>query len=795
MWMRLPLSPWFCSFCLFVLPSLAQRDLSAQIDEPALTTAWKSGHFVVDTAGLVGRSDIVLGHPNSEPAEAMPLGNGRLGVAVWAANGFTAQLNRGDTLPHRDSPGQVIIPGLTALTTAQDFSGRLDLFDGSLVEHGGGMTMKAYVQVSTDTLVVEVTGADPKKIQTATLQLWEPRKPGVTATGSVGMLAQAWSDQYGPGAAGEKFGALAAITAKARDVSVAVSGAQSVTVSFLPDADGHFQVVVACPHYNGAPSQLAGLHRALANTDAKEHSDWWRSLWDRTGLIKITSADGSGEYMENLRNLYLYTAAAESGGRFPGSQAGIADLFSAVQDLHRWDPAAFWHWNLRMQVAANLDAGVSAWNAPYFRLYRENLTHLREWTTEHMGARPGICVPETMRFNGAGFEYEPDWNTSKPPVIGMNCDAASPPYYNARTISTGAEVSLWIWQQYLATHDGGFLQENYPVMAASARFLLAYQTLGDDGMAHTRPSNAHEQEWDTVDPVTDLSARRSLYPAVMEAANLLHTDRDLVQQLEKQRSLVPSLPKSDAAQPVVMASYDAAAKQHNEENLGLEPVWPYGLIGDDSPMLGVARHTYATRPYPVHQDWSFDPVQAARLGLPEEVRSTLIALTEKYQTYINGFANWGGPAGEFYVEQEGVVALALAEALVQDYDGLIRIAPAVPQQWDCEGTVWVRDRTRVSVQVRGGLPTTVVITAGATSTLRIRNPWPGQMVEAVDGRGKITAMSGAGGENAVLMVPIRTGEAYLLQPVSATKRTVPFASISGEAPQRMKSLGKVQIGK
>jgi hypothetical protein len=54
-----------------------------------------------------------------------------------------------------------------------------------------------------------------------------------------------------------------------------------------------------------------------------------------------------------------------------------------------------------------------------------------------------------------------------------------------------------------------------------------------------------------------------------------------------------------------------------------------------------------------------------------------------------------------------------AEALVQDYDGLIRIAPATPSPWDFEGSVWVRDRTRVDVQVRAGVPTTVAIEAGS----------------------------------------------------------------------------------
>ncbi len=449
-----------------------------------------------------------------------------------------------------------------------------------------------------------------------------------------------------------------------------------------------------------------------------------------------------------------------------------------------------------MQVAANIDAGVSELNAPYFRLYRENLANIKDWTRTHMAGRPGICVPETMRFNGPGVEFEGEWDPSKPAVIGLNCDANSRPYYNARTLSTGAEVSLWIWRQYLATGDRAFLASNYPVMAASAQFLLAYETRGSDGKMHTHPSNAHEQEWDTIDPTTDLSARTALFPAVAQAAKLLHTDSQLVQQLEAELKQIPALPQAEKAdasgkQTVIAESYDPAAVAHNEENIGLEPVWPYNLIGDNSPMLALAKSTYATRPYPVHQDWSFDPVQAARLGLGDEVQSTLIALTERYQKYINGFANWGGPEGEFYVEQEGVVALALAEALVQDYDGLIRIAPATPSQWDFEGSVWVRDRTRVDVQVRAGIPTTVAIEAGATSTLRIRNPWPSEPVQVMDAQGKAVLKSA----DSIFELPVRRGEAYLLVRSSAAGAPPPFAPISGTPSQRLKRLGPVQLGK
>ena len=317
-------------------------------------------------------------------------------------------------------------------------------------------------------------------------------------------------------------------------------------------------------------------------------------FWKRAATIKVTSKDGAGEYMENLRNIYLYVAAIDKGEEYPGSQAGIADMISAAEDTHKWDPSAFWHWNLRMQVAANIGAGLTELNGPYFNLYRENLANIEDWTKGHMKGLAGSCVPETMRFNGRGIEYEGNW---KPVAMGLNCDADFKPYYNARTISTGAEVSLWIWHQYLATSDRKFLEENYPVMASAARFLLAYQKPGADGRLHTSPSNAHETQWDVTDPTTDVAAITAFFPVMIQAAELLGRDPELVQQLKAALAKVPQLPRTQQAGPrtllaasadadgndVIAESWQPGAEDHNVENIGLEPVWPYDLIGDSSP--------------------------------------------------------------------------------------------------------------------------------------------------------------------------------------------------------------------
>ncbi|MBT9332432.1 glycosyl hydrolase family 95 catalytic domain-containing protein [Paracidobacterium acidisoli] len=784
---------------LLVLLLGAGRE-NARAQSPS--TAWHDGRFHVDTAGVVGRSDIVLGQPNLKPAQAMPLGNGTLGAAVWSADGLTVQLNRADTLPDRDSPGQVVIPGLSAVTQAKDYSGRLDLYNGEFKESGNGMKATVFVQPHTDTLIVDVTGADPKTPQTVQLKLWAPRTPKASIEGQTGLLAQSWIDNKNPGSSGRPFGSLAAVTALGQNVSAAVTDPLTITVSVKPYADGHFRVIVASPHYDGRESAASLIHPALADTSAIAHREWWHGFWDHAALIRISSADGSGEYMENLRHIYLFAAVAEKGSEYPGTQAGVADMLSSARDVHHWDSSAFWHWNLRMQVAANLGAGLTDVNAPYFNLYRESLPGIEDWTRQNMHNLPGICVPETMRFNGPGIEYESSWT---PATMGRDCDAGYRPYYNARTISTGAEVSFWIWQQYLATGDRKFLAENYPVMAASARFLLAYQKPGTDGLLHTSPSNAHETQWDVIDPTTDLAGIKTLYPETIEAAKLLGKDPDLIRQLQAALSKIPAFPRTQESGPltllpptadasgqdVIAASYQPAAEKHNIENIGLEPVWPYGLIGDASPDFALARRTYEHRPFVAQADWSCDPMQAARLDLGSEVQATLVSLTEHYQEFANGLANWGGHFGEFYVEESGVVADALQEALVQDYDGLIRIAPAIPSGWDFDGSVYVRGKTKVDVQVTKGVVTTAVIEAGTTEQLKVRNPWPGRKVDVISSTGAkaITADSGP-----VLTFHAVAGTRYLLAPQDAPSSAQPFAPVTGTPATAAKRLGPVQIG-
>jgi alpha-L-fucosidase 2 len=765
----------------------------------AASTAWKDGVFHIERKGVVERSDIILQKLNEQPSQAMPLGNGRLGLAVWAESGYTAQLNRGDTLPWRLSPGQVVVPGLERLTQASDYSGRLDLYDEEFQQRGGGMTATTYVLEALDVMVIDVTGADPKSLQTAELKLWQPRQPKVIAQGGLGILAETWVDNQETGASGKTFGSLSAITADAQDVHVEQISPHSVGITFRPRPDGSFRILVGAPSWHGgdAASASTALLAEAGKLSPQEHRTWWNNFWQHTGLIKLSSPDHAAEYLENLRMVDLYATAADSRDHLPGYQAGVADLFSSFRDEHKWGPSAYWHWDQRLQISANMGAGAVALNDSYFTLYRENLGNLEQWTKLHMGGRPGICIPETMRFSGNGYENE-TWL----PSAMINCGQDSMPYYNARTISTGPEVSFWIWQRYLFTDDRKFLADNYPIMRDSALFLLAYATHGADGTFHTFPSNAHETKWDMHDPTTDIAAEHFLFPAVIEAATLLHTDSELVAQLKSEIPHLLSFPLVALSAPKIIApsgtgsdtiiteSYDPMAVSHNTENIGLEPVWPYGMIGDDGPLHALGVRTFLNRPNKTISDWSADSVQAARLGLAEEFKASALALTEKYQSYPSGFADFGGIP--FYFEFDGVIADALQTALVQDYDGLLRIAPALPKDWDADGTVYIPHGGKVNVQVRQGKVVTVGIEAGSSDSIRVRTPWPGQAVEVVDA--KTSSVIKAATSDPVFEFSPQASGAYLVRPSSGSRTESPFEAVSGVPATAPKSFGSRSIG-
>jgi hypothetical protein len=737
-------------------------------DQP--TTAWRDGALRTDPAGLVSRSDLVQEGPAWRAYQAMPLGNGVLGAAVWAEKGFSAQLNRVDTFPELKSAGRLVVPGLDPLMRAADYTGRLAMYDGQLVQRGGGMSARSYVRADADQFVLEVTGADPGKTQTADLKLWEGRTPTATATGAVAALAETFRDA----ASGSLTGAVAALTARAQDVSASVVDPLTVRITFRPNADGSFRLVVGVPSYQAGDVATAA-RRAVVESHSR-HLEWWHAFWAKAAPMRITSSDGTGEYVENLRTLQLYTMAASMRSSVPSTHGAVVRMFSSAKDQADWAQDSYWHFNLRMLVSSNLGAGIGEFNAPYFRFYLDRAALMKKWTHDHwIGAR-GTCVPEFLRYDGTGD----------------GCDNMSEPGWVKRILSSGPELVNNIWWQYRYTGDRALLDRAYPLMKEIAEFHLAALTQGADGYLHLEHVNALEVQWDTNDPAPDLAAMRVIFPIVADLAQ----SRGDVEFAEQLRAAVGKLPPFRTVQrggEEVLAWSGTDEEAHNTQNPEMEVLWPWGLFDETSELM---QATYRQRVYPQDKDWGMDTTWAARLGLAHEVKRLMLKGIQDFQIFPNGFTvhrTGREPVRQqsFYNEWGGVLTTGLQEALVQSYDGVVQVAPAWPKDWDVAGSVEIEGGHRISTEVRDSVPSLVGIQAGSRESLRVRNPWPGQEVRVIDSRGRIVVEATSA---EVMTVPVLPHASYVVERVAVPLSSFKHVRLTGEPASAVKTVGTRMLG-
>src|ERR1700722_672484 len=246
---------------------------------------------------------------------------------------------------------------------------------------------------------------------------------------------------------------------------------------------------------------------------------------------------------------------------------------------------------------------------------------------------------------------------------------------------------------------------------------------------------------------------------------------------------------------MIAISYQPAAQRNNGENIELEPLWPWDDVSDqDANLFALEQRSYANRPNKGGNDWSYDAVDAARLEQPAQVESDLVSLTETHQVYPNGFADIGSSVGyQPYQEQSATVATAVDEALAQDYDGIIRFAPAWPTDWNVSGTVYIQRGDKVDVQVENGQLVTAAIQAATSGPLTVKNPWPGQQVEVVSGSGAHQVVARTSTSD-TFTFQARAGQSYLVEQVAAPTTKLAFAPVTGTAATTDRHLGDVQIG-
>ena len=121
------------------------------------------GLMAVDST-YFSKHDLVYGAPNSSPAQAIPVANGKVGAMIWNDSGLTMQVTNVDASPQTQISsglGRLLIsPSPSSQSSV--FEQRLNLYDGMVTQRiGNGFTATVFASDTTEMIGIHIDDLRP----------------------------------------------------------------------------------------------------------------------------------------------------------------------------------------------------------------------------------------------------------------------------------------------------------------------------------------------------------------------------------------------------------------------------------------------------------------------------------------------------------------------------------------------------------------------------------------------------------------------------------------------------------
>ena len=437
-----------------------------------------------------------------------------------------------------------------------------------------------------------------------------------------------------------------------------------------------------------------------------EHIARWTAFWNRSG---VSIPD---DYIENIYYLTLYYAESECRGAYPPHFT--SGLWSFYHDFLPWN--YYFHYNMQHLYATLDAAGHSELSDGYFAMRRRALPAAERYAREVKGCG-GAFYHDVSDFRGRGSHGD-----------SLNC-------------TPGAQIAMAMWQRFRYTGDEMFLRDTaLPVMRGAAAFYLAQLVPGSDGIYHLHGTSAYEGNEPSDDTETDLTEIRRLFSVLVGLTEGEERERyaDVLRRLPEQPyapleadewdgewllcgigtgqpasggGVVPAYGRDGHGHPLRRMFGDAekTAEIYGFPDVELSPIYPAGMLGladCGTQRFAAARDLLLLQaPVPL-MHWCMTPIYLARMGMAEHLPDYLRQMLARWQLYPNGM-NGDGPQGGpqvrhrldfrtpydtdtkavggvesyayryFDLETAPIVTKAVQEALLQSYDGVLRICPAI----------------------------------------------------------------------------------------------------------------------
>jgi len=709
----------------------------------ALLAAWTptaaGSQLTVDYASLVSRADINLDTPVNRSEAGLPIGNGRMGSLVWTTpTALKFQINRQDVFAsnssglsfwHADSDyasgcGYVdinVVDFGDDVFAGKDFRQRLGVYDALQTVEGKGLKARILASSDRDVFAVEIDDQRgtpaPISVDLRMLRYAAQYVPGknfdLTRQHAVRVQTGAHSAtsrlEIRDGrivlvqefVEGDYYDASAVVIGTVGGTSKARYENESTVRLTAAPAKGKTTFLIASAATFDRKEDVAALAVKALDAAAAKGFDgllkgnraWWHDFWSKA-FVRLHSADGAADLVEQHYTYYLYIMGSCSRGAYPPRFGGM--LWYTNGDMREWG-SQFWWNNESSYYDALPPANRFELMDPMFSMYTRMAPSCELAAKQQWGSQ-GIWLPETVWFDGleklpenvaaemrdlylmkkpwadrsqafrdfavSKQTFNSRWNWINHVGQWQNghwvtTDKGAGPFgHVTHMFSTTAKIAWLYWLRYEFTQDKTWLKDTgYPMIRGTVEFYRNFPNTkkGDDGKYHIYHVNNHEGIWDVQDPQEEVAAMHGMVPLAIRASEILGVDADLRAAWKEFGENLAPIPTNDtlgirkAGDPLLWMAAVPPAKQGRGNRPADLPAVYYNLctVGTaDADVFKTGLATYKRlRPNVTARTvvpcLDRSPTAAAHLGLANDV---MFMLPNQIKCLNPGsdFCDWAG---------------------------------------------------------------------------------------------------------------------------------------------------------
>ena len=655
---------------------------------PLFGRAWaaEAAADTVDWAAFLGRNDPVWAALPKKFDHGAFAGNGTLGLTVFQedAKALRFAMGRNDVTSHARDNARLLMGGLRLTTKGKIIGGKLrtDLWNaeirGTVATDAGTVTFTALVHAQQNVVVIDCSGSGGEAGCTWS---WMQEK---AATGNA--KYDSFENLVNPACVPGQTDGVAWCEQK-RTVGGSYTAAWTQKASRL-----FFTIADSFPQDESKAAAVETVRRAAAETPDEllgSHRDWWHAYYPAS-FVSVPDTQIEGFYWIQM---YKLASAMRPGG--------------AVMDLQGpWNRATDWPriwWNLNIQIA-------------YSPVYAANRLEQGESFTRFIDAHRQAFVANAKEIWGVDDCATTPHTTSYTGTNGDGMAAAKA----GRYINPGDFTwALWLyWQQYRYSMDESLVKDQgahafYPLLKGSVNLYLHLLKPGEDGKLHL--PKIHSPEYgEAADNNYNLSLLRWGCGTLLALNERYHLDDPQIPEWTRVLKDLTPYPQNENGFMVGAGLPFAHSHRHWSHML---MVWPLHLLSGEQPenkelVEKTLRHWLTVENGKQVYGWSAAAATHlyATLGDGENAVKQLRAHhNNKHFVMPNTQYIEGSPVYECSL----VASSSLQYMLLQSWGGMIRVFPAVPQEWSTAAYQ--------NLRAEGAFLVSAIRKDGRTSWVRIKS--------------------------------------------------------------------------